>query len=141
MLLNEATAEVVLSAIHLAWSDGDIQRLLDLFTFDVAYRCNLPDETGKPRHFEGREAFGAFLRTKRGLMNSTTVINQFSYSSGIARANITYVQRHHTTGLEYSGTYRQVATFRGSQVALLEEFHDVGKLRAYWKLIETESRS
>jgi ketosteroid isomerase-like protein len=141
MLLNEATAEVVLGAIHLAWSEGDIPRLLDLFTLDLVYRCNLPDDTGEPRHFEGREQFGAFLRTKRGLMKSTTVVNQFSYSSGIARANITYVQRHHTTGLEYSGSYRQLATFRGLQVTLLEEFHDVEKLRTYWKLIESESRS
>ncbi len=141
MLLNEATAGVVLGAIHFAWSEGDIPRLLDLFTIDVIYRCNLPEETGQPRLFKGRDSFGAFLRAKRGLMNSITVVNQFSYSSGIARASVSYVQRHHTTGLEYSGSYRQLATFRGSQVALLEEFHDVEKLRTYWKLIETEYKA
>jgi ketosteroid isomerase-like protein len=138
MLLNGATAHAIVSAIHLAWTNNDIPRLLDLFAPDMLYRCNLPDETGNARCIEGRDAFGEFLRFKRTLMDSSTVVDRFSYSSGIARAYVSYFQRHHTTRLEYSGSYRQIAMFRDMKVVLLEEFHDVQKLRAFWKLVEAE---
>ncbi len=137
MELNRETAEVIINGIHLAWSTGDVPRLLEFFTPDFVYRNNLPDDKGRPRLIEGRDAFGQLLRRKLELMESVTTVEHFSYLAGIARMHVSHAQRHKATGLKNNGSFRQFAVFRASQVAVIEEFHDAPMIAAFWKLAES----
>ncbi len=138
--INSLAAEAVLNALHLAWSGRDISALLEFFTPDVVYRSDLRDDLGKARVYSSRAELEELLRFKVAIMISTTTVEQFAYMSGIARVRISFAQRHLKTGLQYEGTYRQIAMFRGSQIVLLEEFHDTHRLRAFWQLVGAEEQ-
>lgn len=141
MNLNADTAAAIINDLHLAWSSRDIRRLVDLLAPTFVFRSNLVAEDGKRQIIEGRDAFEKFLQFRGGLTDSVTTVEHFSYMSGIARMQAKYVLRDKASGLQNSGSYRQIAMFRESQVVLLEEFHDVPKIAAFWKLVASEKRT
>jgi ketosteroid isomerase-like protein len=138
MSLNEHTAKIILDAAHRAWSDGDLGRLLGLYTEDIDYLCNTVDPDGPPLKLRGRESMEAFLSPIVAVSECLSVTDGFQYHAGIARVRIACSIKHKQTGHSVSGTYRQIVMFRNSQICRLEEFHDAAKMAAFWRLVDMD---
>lgn len=136
--LDAQSARDVLDGAHAAWSNGDIERLLSYYADDLVYWCNAGSLEGAPYVLEGKPAYRTFLHSIVAVADSASVTEHFQFEDGIGRAKVECYIRHRRTGLVLSGSYRQVATFRGRKIARIEEFHDAAKMAAFWRLVTCE---
>lgn len=136
--LDEHRARHVLEASHDAWCRGDIERLLGCYADDCVYWCNAGVKLGVPFVLEGKSAFRAFLRNIQLVADSRSVIDLFQFDGKVARAQIDAYVRHRQTGHVLAGSYRQVVTYRGTEIWQVQEYHDAAKMAAFWRLVTSE---
>lgn len=139
MACNEFIARTTLNATHAAWSKGDIDGVLAHYVDDLVYWCNTCGRDGSPLTIVGKADFRAFLEPIARIAESMSVPELFRFEDGVARAQVECYIKHRQTGLSLSGSYRQLAMFRGSQICRLEEFHDAAKMAAFWRLVAGET--
>jgi len=97
-----------------------------------------PDEATRQRAYEAentawdsvRETLAAVLRTTR----CNSHILTFAYDGTCATVKAHYRLEHRETGVVLEGTYRQVVYFARGLISRLEEYHDAGRLTAFWQL-------
>ncbi|MFT3730788.1 MAG: nuclear transport factor 2 family protein [Hyphomicrobium sp.] len=138
MTLDAATAHAIVEAAHAAWRNGDIEAVLDQYVDDLVAITNAgPD--WQPMIIEGKAAMRARYAPIMDIIDSRTTILSFDFDGSSARIRFGAFLRHRATGLEMKGTYREMCTFRGDKIARIEDFHDVAKIAAFWRLIEFET--
>jgi ketosteroid isomerase-like protein len=141
-MLTSIKARELIENSHEAWRRGDLDGLLAQYTDDLAYWCNAGNPAGGPVEIFGRDAFretlAAVLRT--ALCNSHVLT--FDFDGALGRTKAHYRLEHRDVAAVLEGTYRQVIHYRGGLISRLEEFHDAGRLTAFWKLatVGTEPR-
>lgn len=137
-MVNCEFARTALSAAHAAWSCGDIEGMLRWYADDLVYVCNTENAHSKPFVAHGKAKFREFLVPVVQVADSLSVIEVFNFDehSQTARARCSTVIRHRETGHNLAGTYRQIARFDADRVVHLEEFHDVARLSAFWRMVK-----
>jgi ketosteroid isomerase-like protein len=128
-------ARTALLAVHGAWSVGDVEAMLSWYTDDLIYVCNSGLDHGKPIVVSGKDEMRAFLTSMARAADCVSVVNLFAFNEGVARANCSCVIRHRETGHALTGTYRQVAEFKGSLISRLDEYHDAARMDAFWRMV------
>lgn len=71
-------------------------------------------------------------------LKSDSGVSEFKLRGELARALIRCTLVHRSTGLDLTGTYTQIVTFRDSKILHLHEIHDVSRMRAFWNLVLSE---
>lgn len=136
--LNEVTAETILEALHAAWSQGDLGRMMTWCHPEITYYLNAGSADGGPLRLHGKDEMRAFLGRILHAATSMTVPLSFSYRDGVGRAQIEAFVQHRRTGNVLSGTYRQVIFFEDYKIVALEEFHDAAKMKTFWDMVRSE---
>jgi ketosteroid isomerase-like protein len=116
---------------------GDIASQIELVDEDLDYSCNLPAEIFPfAGQFEGWPAFHDRLIQLR-TQYSVPVYRPFllSVNGEEVRGRIEYRLRHRATGLEITGSARQIAHVRAGKIVRLEEYQDVERFRVFSELI------
>lgn len=127
-------AEAVVNAVHSAWSEGDLDRLLSYYCPDIIYTCN-GESGGLPVKLVGRDAMRQFLAPILVAAESVCVVDRFTFDGTVARTRVESSIKHRKTSFVLSGNFRQVMRFEGVQISHLDEFHDAAKLNAFWRLV------
>ncbi len=137
--MNNDTAKAIVEAAHAAWNAGSIEGMLQKYVEDLVYVTNTgPD--GSSLTIYGREAFRARFEPIMDIVDAKTIVQHFQYDGSFARVRFNTYVRHRQTGLEMTGSYRQIIEFRGFKICRLEDFHDAAKMAAFWRLVETASQ-
>lgn len=136
-MVSEILARTMISAAHEAWSDGDVGRLLRLYHEDLIYVCNGTDD-GEPVILHGREQMRAFLEPVVAVAESMSTIDSFKFHEGVARLRCSCFIRHRATGHSLTGTYRQLVQYSEQGIARLDEYHDVARMAAFWRMVNGE---
>lgn len=127
-------ARELIENLHAEWRLGNLDGLLAQYTHDMVHWCNAGGLSGGPIEIFGqasfRETLAAVLRTTR--CNSHVLT--FAYDGTRATVKAHYRLEHRQTGVVLEGTYRQVVYFARGLISRLEEYHDAGRLTAFWQL-------
>jgi ketosteroid isomerase-like protein len=137
--LNFDTAKAIVEAGHAAWNTRNLEGVLDNYTDDLLYTSNAGGPDGQPLQAFGKSGLRAMLAPVLPAFETMTSIEDFKFDEDVARVRVISYAFHIATGLELSGTYRQIMHFRGFKICRLEEFHDAAKLNAFWRLLAAES--
>lgn len=135
MDLDELTARAILDAVHAAWSEGDVDRMLRNYADDIVYWCNAGGPDGGPLTISGKTELAEFLKSTHAVAEGVCVIEYFRLIEGVGRSNVEAFVRHRQTGHTLSGSYRQLVTFCDGRIVRVEEFHDAAKFAAFWRMI------
>ena len=139
MNLNFDTANAIVEAAHAAWNNRNIEGVLDHYVDDLVYSCNAGGPNDGPLTVSGKSGLRGLLTPVLPVIESMTSIELFKFSNNIARLQLSAYVRHKRTGLELSGTYRQIMEFRGYKICKLEEIHDAALLSTFWRLVASET--
>jgi ketosteroid isomerase-like protein len=137
--LNFDTAKAIVEAGHAAWNARNLEGVLDNYTDGLLYTSNAGGPDGQPLQAFGKSGLRAMLAPVLPAFETMTSIEHFKFADDIAWVRVNSFAVHKSTGLELSGTYRQIMHFRGFKICRLEEFHDAAKLNAFWQLLAVES--
>jgi len=133
-MLTLAEARALIENCHEAWRRGDLDALLAQYTDDMEYWCNAGNPAGGPVELTGkapfRDSLAAVLRTTRCEAHFLS----FEYADGLGRTLSSYRLERIGTAVVLEGTYRQVIHYRHGLISRLEEYHDSGRLTAFWLL-------
>jgi ketosteroid isomerase-like protein len=133
-MLDHDKALAVIERSHHEWRRANLDGMFAQYNDDMEFWCNAGDPAGGPIEIKGKAAFretlAAVLRTTR----CTSRIITFEYLEGRARTLAEYRMQHIASGIVLKGTYRQIVSFERGRIQRLEEFHDAGRLHAFWQL-------
>lgn len=139
MAIDLSELQRLVEEAHDAWSDADLDRLLEYFSADFEYQINAGTEDGSPVELKGREKFAEFWRPLARDMDTRTIPGPLLLRGDVARLQVQFWLRHHSTGFGLSGSYRQLLTFRGGLICRIEEYHEAAKLNSFWALVASET--
>ena len=139
MEINEHRARMVLQGTHAAWSNGDIEGVLEHYVDDLTYYCNTGGPNGGPLLINGKQGLREMLKSIVDVAESVSVPEYFRFTDGTGRCTIECYIRHRTTRHVLVGSYRQLITYRGDKIEALEEFHDAARMIAFWQMISGEA--
>jgi ketosteroid isomerase-like protein len=133
--------KLVVEAAYASWAARDLDATLSCFSEDVAFAIHLPPEVAP--YFgvqQGRDQFALRLKL---------ILDDFDFlaykpiqitSHGISfHSQVRFHYRHKLTGLEYDGTMRHVWRVKGDRIVRWEEFHDIERVRVYFRLLAQAS--
>ncbi len=140
MPVNESYDEAVLQQAHLAWSKGDLDGTLACYSDNLRYVCNTGGFDGSPMCIAGKNQFRDFLAPVMETVDSHSTVSQFKLQDDSARAFIDCTLIHRNTGLQLVGTYTQIVTFERGKILQMDEFHDVARMAAFWRLVLSEEQ-
>jgi ketosteroid isomerase-like protein len=133
-MLTHDQALTLIETSHHEWRRANLDGLFAQYSDDMEFWCNVGDPSGGPVEMKGKEAFretlAAVLRTTRCWSNILT----FDYDENRARILAEYRMEHIASAVSLKGTYRQLVFYKGQKIKRLEEYHDAGRLNAFWKL-------
>lgn len=128
---------MVVEAAYASWAARDLEATLSCVSHDVAFAIHLPPEVAP--YFgiqQGRDELGARLQM---------ILDDFDFleykpiqitSHGISfHSQVRFHYRHKMTGLEYDGSMRHVWRVKGDRIVRWEEFHDIERVRVYFRLL------
>jgi ketosteroid isomerase-like protein len=134
-MLTYFQARALVERSHFCWCRRDLDGLLEQYTDDMEFWCNAGALDGGPVELRGKAIFRASLE---GVLVTTVCrshIQSFRYDDGKAFTSAFYRLQHRETRFVLAGSYRQIFSFRDGLIARLEEFHDGGRLTAFWRLV------
>jgi ketosteroid isomerase-like protein len=131
--------ELVLRALHAAWSAGKLDKVMGCLAARVTYTSNV-GEPDKPFALEGKQQVKTYMQSILASCECASHVHRLEWRDGSAHARIGHVVRHKASGHELCGTFRQIARFRGSKICHIEEYYDAAKLMAFVRLIGAEQR-
>jgi hypothetical protein len=105
MMLDEHRARLILNAAHAAWSNGDIEGVLNQYVDDLMYWSNTGAPDGGPLIIVGKDGLREMLNSIVAVAESVSVAEYFRFIDGVGRANIECYIRHKTTGHTMVGSY------------------------------------
>jgi ketosteroid isomerase-like protein len=129
--------KLILEAGYASWAARDLEATLSCFSEDVKFAIHLPPEVAP--YFgvqQGRDELAVRLRM---------ILDEFDFleykpiqitSHGISfHSQVRFNYRHKVTGLEYDGSMRHVWRIKGDRIIRWEEFHDIERVRVYFRLL------
>jgi ketosteroid isomerase-like protein len=129
--------KLILEAGYASWAAGDLDATLSCFSDDVAFAIHLPPEVAP--YFgiqQGRDELGRRLQMILDEFDFLTYKPIQITSNGISfHSQVRFHYRHKLTGLEYDGTMRHVWRIKGDRIVRWEEFHDIERVRVYFRLL------
>lgn len=133
-MLTHSQARELIENSHEAWRRGNLEDLLSQYADDMEYWCNAGDPCGGPVELRGKPAFHASLAAVLRTTRCDSHILTFDYDGERARTKAHYRLEHLGTAVVLEGTYRQFIYYKRGLIWRLEEFHDAGRLTAFWQL-------
>ncbi len=133
-MLTDAQASALIEKSHEQWRRGNLEGLLSQYTDDMEYWCNAGDPGGGPVELKGKAAFGESLAAVLRSTCCDSHILTFAYDGEVARTTAFYRLERIGTAVVLDGTYRQIVYFKRGLISRLEEYHDAGRLTAFWLL-------
>ncbi len=133
-MLTHTQARELIDNSHAEWRRGNLDGLFAQYTDDMEYWCNAGDPSGGPVEIKGKAAFRETLAAVLRTTCCDSHILTFDYDGTRARTKAYYRLEHRGTGVVLEGNYRQVFYFKHGLISRLEEFHDAGRLTAFWQL-------
>lgn len=104
------------------------------YNLNMEFWCNAGDPAGGPIEIKGQTAFRETLEAVIRTTRCWSSISTFHHDGHRARILADYRMQHRTSGLSLTGTYRQLVFYEGGKIQRLEEYHDAGRLEAFWAL-------
>ena len=136
MALDRYQALITLQAAHAAWSEGDIEGVLNCYTDDLIYYSNASSTGDTPLIIRGRENFRPMLEQINKAAESMSTIEFFRFDDdNIGRATIQGFIKHRVTRHTLTGTFRQEVTYRDGRIAHMREYHDAARMRTFWHIV------
>jgi ketosteroid isomerase-like protein len=123
-MLTYDQALTLIENSHHEWRRANLDGLFAQYSDDMEFWCNVGDPSGGPIEMKGKQAFRETLAS----------ILTFDYDEGRARILAEYRMEHIASAVSLKGTYRQIVFYKGQKIQRLEEYHDAGRLNAFWKL-------
>jgi ketosteroid isomerase-like protein len=133
-MLDHDKARAIVEKSHHEWRRANLDGLFEQYNDDMEYWCNAGDPSGGPIEIKGKAAFRETLAAVIRTTKCSSRIVTFDYSDARARTLAEYHMQHLATGIVLKGTYRQLITFQRGRIQRLEEYHDAGRLTAFWEL-------
>lgn len=133
-MLTDTQARELIETSHQEWRRGNLEGLLAQYTDDMEFWCNAGDPSGKPVELRGKAAFGESLAAVLRSTHCTAHVLTFDYDGTCARVHARYRMERIGSAAVIEGTYRQVIHYRDGLISRLEEYHDAGRLNAFWQL-------
>lgn len=139
MTLDKFRARITLQAAHSAWSEGDVEGVLNCYTDDLTYYSNANSTGDGPLIIHGRENFRAMLMQITNAAQSMSTIEFFRFGDdNIGRATIQGFIQHRVSRHTLTGTFRQEVTYRGGRIAQMREYHDAARMRTFWRIVSQD---
>lgn len=135
-MLDYETARAIAEEAHRAFSAGDVEAVLETYTDDFYFKRNAEDFIGPPLIIDGKDAMRSFLKGILQKAECMSIIDTFTFHSGIGRARALYYLKDRQTGVSYTSNLRQLMTFRRMQIATMEVYHDRARLNAFFRFID-----
>ncbi len=133
-MLTYDQAFALVETSHHEWRRANLDGLFNQYNDHMEFWCNVGGPDGEPVEIKGKAAFretlAAVIRTTR----CWSGISTFDYDGTRARTLADYRLQHIASAVSLKGTYRQVVYFERGKIQRLEEYHDAGRLNAFWKL-------
>jgi ketosteroid isomerase-like protein len=139
-MLTHTRARELIESSHEAWRRGDLEGLLGQYADDMAYWCNAGDPSGGPVEIKGKAAFRETLAAVLRTTLCDSHILSFDFDGTRARTKAHYRLERRGTAVVLEGTYRQVISYKGGLISRLEEYHDAGRLTAFWQLTSGDAK-
>lgn len=132
-----ADNKILLEGAYAAWAARDLEATIRCFAPDIVFVIHLPPEivpfAGEVR---GRQELAKCLQAVLDDFDFLTYEPLQITSHGIAfHSQVHFHYRHKSTGLDYEGSMRHVWRIAGDQIVRFEEFHDTGRVRAFFGLL------
>ena len=135
-------ASTLLEAAYAAWAAGDLDALMACFADDVVFAIRLPPEN---------VPFAGLVRGKADLARQLMIILddfeivayrpiQITVGADTFHSQVEFIFRHKATGLAYEGSARHIWRVENNKIVHFEEFHDIERTRAYFKLLASYAR-
>ncbi len=132
-----ASSKEIVEQAYAAWAARDLAGALACAADDIEFIMHLPsDVVPFAGPMRGREALA---------QNLQTVLDEFDFlayepvqitAQGLSfHSQVRFHYRHKATGLDYDGTMRHTWFVENGKIVRWEEFHDVERVRAYFKLL------
>jgi ketosteroid isomerase-like protein len=133
-MLTYAQARELIENSHEHWRRGDLDGLLTQYTDDMEYWCNAGDPSGGPVEIKGKDAFRDSLAPVLRTTRCSARVLAFDFDGSVGRTQARYRMERLGTAVVLEGTYRQIIHYRDGLISRLEEYHDAGRLNAFWQL-------
>lgn len=127
-------ARTLIEQAHAAWSRGDLDAMVAQFTDDMQFWCNAGDPSGGPIEFMGKLAFRQSLEAVLRTTRSKSQVVSFRFDDTVAHVRASIRLESLISGAKLVTAYRQLVRYRGLLISRIEEYHDAGRLNAFWKL-------
>ena len=134
--MSESLA-ATLETFWRAWAKRDKAAALLLMSSDIRFAMHIPQET-VPFGGEtiGLPAFSDRLQTILDAFDTLHFQGTVTGVTGhVVRGQVSYAFRHKWTGEILEGVMRHVASGGPSRIAVLEEYHDVERIKAFMRLV------
>ena len=129
--------EAVVQACYAAWSERSVDGVLGHLSDDCVYTMHLPvDVLAFAGRHVGKSAIGGCLHA---------ILEEFSFvayavdwltvDGETARARVVYYYRHNENGDQLEGFMRHVWRVVDGRVTSLDEYHDVGMMKAFLEMV------
>lgn len=135
-MLDTYQARLTLNAAHSAWSEGNIEGVLDCYTDDLIYYSNASASGDGPLIIRGRDDFRLMLEKISNAAESMSVVDFFRLGGdNIGRATVQGFIKHRATRHTLIGTFRQEIIYRGNRISHMREYHDAARMRTFWHIV------
>lgn len=132
-------AKLTLYATHSAWSEGDIEGVLNCYTDDLIYYSNASATGDAPLIIHGRENFRLMLERISGDAESMSIVDFFRFGDdNVGRATVQGFIKHRVTRHTLTGTFRQEVAYRGNRICQMREYHDAARMRTFWHIVSQD---
>ena len=133
----------LLEAGYAAWAARDLDGTLAAFADDVVFIIHLPEEVAP---YVGETVGKDQLRPRlQSLIDDFDFLEyvplQIVAEGEVLHSRVRFRYRHKTTGLEYDGTMRHEWRIAGGRIVRFEEFHDIGRVRTFFRMLAQHGRS
>ncbi|WP_295556953.1 nuclear transport factor 2 family protein [uncultured Hyphomicrobium sp.] len=139
-MLTRTRARELIEGSHEAWRRGDLEWLLAQYADDMEYWCNAGDPSGGPVEIKGKAAFGETLAAVLRTTHCISHILSFDFDGVRGRTKAHYRLERRGTPVVLEGKYRQVISYKAGLISRLEEYHDAGRLTAFWQLTSGDAQ-
>ena len=137
-----ANVAMILEGAYAAWAARDLSGTLACFAEDVTYIIHLPPDLEPfAGEVHGRADLAKLLSDFLGAFDVLEYMPlQITPDGEIMHSRVQFHYRHKVTGLSYEGRVRHVWRVEGVCIERFEEFHDVERVRTFFKLVEQACR-
>ncbi len=139
-------AITVIEALWAAWARRDKAATLALVSDDIRFTLHIPPEivpfgTTPNELTIGKRALSDQLQTILDIFETIAYSGRvLGIIEGRVHGQVSYIFRHKLTGEEIDGVMRHLVRIVDGRITVIEEYHDVERVKAFMRLVAAVSQ-